>query len=267
VYNKKQNNNPQKVGEIILRIAICDDDLNFLDNFERMITKSFADAGQMIKVSAFSDGKSLIEKVEKEKQIFDIIFLDVDMPVVHGFQVAQRLRELNTAFLLLFTTYLEHQSREGYLYGAFRYVFKNNLEREITEAVSSIIKKLSNLADDQEEVTFKCRTLGVIENLTLKKTDIIFLKAEKTRRVTMKTVYSDYELLVKPLLEYAKLLNSSAFITIMRSYLLNFNHVESINADSFVLTGGLKVPLGVKREVRKASKEKYLKFLEERIDL
>jgi len=249
----------------LIRIAICDDDLIFLDNFARMITTSFADAGQRAKVFTFSDGKSLIEKIEKEKQIFDVIFLDVEMPVVHGFQVAQRLRELNTAFILVFTTYIENQSREGYLYGAFRYVFKNNLEAEISEAVSSIIKKLGNSASNQEEVTFKCRTSGVLENLTLRKADIVFLQAEKTRRVTLKTVYSEYELLVKPLSEYAKLLDPSVFVPIMRSYLLNFNHVESINTGFFVLTGGLTVPLGVKREARNASMEKYLRFLEERI--
>jgi DNA-binding LytR/AlgR family response regulator len=230
-----------------------------------MITKSFADTGYQIKVFPFSDGKSLIEKIEKGKQIFDIIFLDVDMPVIHGFQVAQRLRELHTTSLLLFTTYLEHQSREGYLYGAFRYVFKNNLEKEITEAVSGIIKKLDNSIVDQEEVTFRCRVSGVLEDLTLRQADILFLEKEKTRRVTLKTIYLEYELLVKPLSEYAGLLNSSVFVPIMRSYLLNFNHVESIQDGFFVLTNGLTVPLGVKREVRKVSMEKYLKFLEGRI--
>lgn len=249
----------------MIRIAICDDDVRFLDHFAQMITTSFADAGQRTKVSVFSDGRSLIDKVEKEKQIFDVIFLDVEMPMVHGFQVAQRLRDLNTAFILVFTTYMEHQSRDGYLYGAFRYVFKNHLESEISEAVSSIIKKLGYSADNQEEVTFKCRTAGVLENLTLKKADIVFLQAEKTRRVTLKTVTSEYELLVKPLLEYAELLDPSVFVPIMRRYILNFNHVESIDAGSFILAGGLMIPLGVKREARNASKEKYLRFLEERI--
>lgn len=249
----------------MLRIAICDDDLNFLDNFAQILSASFADAGQQIKIFTFSDGKSLIEKMEKEKQFFDVIFLDVEMPVVHGFQVAGRLRELNTAFILVFTTYIEHQSREGYLYGAFRYIFKNNLETELSEAVSSILKRLGYSANGQEEVTFKCRTLGVLENLTLKKADIVYLKIEKTRRVVLKTVYSEYELLKKPLSEYAKLLDSSVFVLIMRNYLLNFNHVESIDTVSFILTGGLTVPLGVKREARKASMEKYLRFLEERI--
>ena len=46
----------------MLRIAICDDDLSFLDNFARMITTSFEDAGQQINVFTFSNGKSLIEK-------------------------------------------------------------------------------------------------------------------------------------------------------------------------------------------------------------
>ena len=249
----------------MLRIAICDDDLDFLDRFSQMITKSFTDAGQQIRVFTFSDGKTLIEKVEKEKQIFDIIFLDVEMPGVHGFQVAQRLREISVAFILVFTTYVEHKSREGYLYGAFRYVFKNNLEAEIDEAVSGVLKKLGLSVADQEDVTFKCRTLGVLENLTLKKSDILFLQSEKTRRVTLKTVCSEYELLVKPLSEYAEQLQPPIFVPIMRNYLLNFNHVESIQDGFFMLTGGLTVPLGVKREVKKASMEKYLRFLEERI--
>ncbi len=249
----------------MLKIAVCDDDSNFLDNFARMITKSFTGAGQQIRIFTFSDGVSLISKIEKEKQIFDIIFLDVDMPMLNGFQVAQRLRELSTAFILIFTTYIENQSREGYLFGAFRYIFKSNLEVEISEAVSSILKKLCHSKIDNEEVTFKYRALGVLDDLTLKKSDIIFLKSEKTRRVTLRTIYLEYELLVKPLSEYAKLLNPSVFVPIMRSYILNFNHVEGIESDSFILTGGLTVPLGVKREVRKASMEKYLRFLEERI--
>ncbi len=249
----------------MLKIAICDDDLDFLDYFEGLVARSFSEAGRQTNILSFSDGSQLIDKVEKEKHIFDIIFLDIDMPNVNGFLIAQRLRELNPAFILIFTTYLEHQSRKGYLYGAFRYVVKNNLEDEIKEAVTSIIKKLDFYARDHEEITFKCRTLGVLEDLTIQKTDIIFLKLEKNRRVTLKTVHSIHDLLVKPLSEYAKILDPSVFAQVMRCYLLNFNHVEKIEPDYFVLTGGLRVPLGVKREAKKASMEKYLKFLGERI--
>ena len=108
----------------MLRVAICDDDSDFLKSFPALVVRSFAAVGQQVRVSTFSDGKSLIESVEKGKQIFDVIFLDVEMPHVRGFQVARRLRELSPAFILVFTTYIEDQSREGYVYGAFRYVFR-----------------------------------------------------------------------------------------------------------------------------------------------
>ena len=250
---------------IMLRIAICDDDLRFLDHFAQMIAKSFADAGLQVAVFTFSDGKSLIQKIEKENQFFDIIFLDVEMPVVHGFQVAQRLRELHTTSLLIFTTYIENRSREGYLYGAYRYVFKNHLEAEISEVVMSIMKRLDQSAKSLDEITFKCRSFGVLDSLTTKLADIVYLKSEKTRRVTLQTVTSEYELLVKPLSEYAQMLDVRSFALVMRSYLLNFNHVQGIQDGLFMLTGGLSVPMGIKREARKASMEKYAKFLEGRI--
>ena len=249
----------------MLRIAICDDDPIFLDDFENTLNKSFENAGQQIIIFKFSFGKSLIEKVEKEKQIFDIIVLDVDMPKISGFQVAQRLRELNAAFILLFTTYIERQSREGYFYGAFRYIFKNNLQAEISEAVTSIMNKIGASDAGEENVMLKYRNSGVLEDLLLKKTDIILLKMEKTRRVTLKSVYSEYELIVKPLTEYVEILKPPTFNLILRNYILNFNHIECVKNGFFVLTGGLKVPLGIKREARKASMEKYLKFLEERL--
>lgn len=249
----------------MLRIAICDDDLIFLDTFAQVLNTSFADMGQQVKIFTFSDGKSLIKKMEKWKKFFDVIFLDVEMPIVHGFKVAQRLRELSTDFILIFTTYIEHQSREGYLYGAFRYVFKNNLNVEINEAVSSIIKRLDNPAVDQEEVTFKCKTSGVFENLTVRQIDILFLKKEKNRRVILKTVYSEYELLIKPLSEYAELLKPSIFQIVMRNFLVNFDHIQGLDSDCFVLTGNIMVPLGIKHEVKMTSIEKYHRFLEERI--
>jgi len=248
----------------MLRVAVCDDDLDFLKSFPTLVVRLFADAGLPVQVSTFSNGKSLIEKVEKEKRIFDIVFLDVEMPHVRGFQVAQRLRELSTSFILIFTTYIESQSREGYVYGAFRYVFKNSLEAETAEAVASITKLLDNSVLDQE-VSFRYRNSSVLDDLTLKKQDIIYLELEKTRRVTLMTVHAQYDLLVKPLSEYAKKLTPPDFMPIMRNYLLNFNHVEGIQDGSFMLTGGLSIPLGTKREVRKASMEKYLRFLEERL--
>lgn len=61
------------------------------------------------------------------------------------------------------------------------------------------------------------------------------------------------------------MMDCASFHLLMRNYIINFNHVYELDDDDFILTGGVRVPLGIKREVKKASLEKYLRFLEERI--
>lgn len=249
----------------MLRIALCDDDLEFLEVFQNLIIKSFADTGLEIILTSFSNGKSLLEDVEKNKTIFDVIFLDVEMPEVNGFQVAHRLRSIQPAFILIFTTYQEHQSREGYLYGAFRYVFKNNLSSELKEAIAGIVKKISEDKERNEDIIFKCRISGVLEDIMVSSEDILYLKREKSRRVILKTVFSEYELLTKPLSKYTNQLAPPNFQPVLRNFIVNFNHVQNFTSDSFILTGNSKVPIGVNREVRKILKAKYLTFLKERL--
>lgn len=249
----------------MLKVALCDDDAVFLEEFRQVLEKAFADAGQPVAITSFSSGIALIESVEKRKEIFDVVFLDVEMPTVNGFQVAQRLRCLQPTFVLIFITYQEHQSREGYLYGAFRYVFKNHLAAEAREAVESLLKKQNVLADHQQSILFKCRNFGVLEDITVQKQDILFLKREKSRRVILKTIFTEYELLTKPLSSYAKLLAPPDFQPVLRNYIVNFNQVQSLGPDCFILTGKVTVPMGINRDIQKTLRDKYLRFLKERI--
>ncbi len=249
----------------MITIAICDDDIVFLDFLERILVQTFINKNQRIEISKFDSGKALIDSIEKDKQFYKIIFLDVEMPVVNGFQVADRLKAVSADFYLLFTTYMEHQSREGYLYGAYRYIFKNHLESEIEEAVSSLLNRCADTCSNDETITFKYRNTSIFEDVTIKKNDILFLKREKNRRVIVKTITSEYELLTKPLSEYSNMLNGLNFYPVMRNYIVNFNHVRSLDEESFILTGGIHVPLGVKREVKNVSKNKYFSFLQEQL--
>lgn len=249
----------------MIKIAVCDDDKKFAEIFAQKISLSFAQHGQEVQATLFTSGIDLIEAVQQKSQYFTVIFLDVEMPEADGFQVAQKLRALDPAFILVFTTYIEHQSRKGYLYGAFRYVFKNNLNEELAEAVAGILQRLDKLQQAQQLVALKHTTMGMIENLSLPKSDILYLKTENNRRVTLQTTCATYNLLVKPLSLYAQILNPEVFVPIMRSYLVNFDKVESIDGEWFVLTGGARIPLGVKKSSKKSSMEKYMKYLRERI--
>lgn len=249
----------------MFQIALCDDDLEFLNTFKYLLSEAFSSLNQKVTLTIFDDGRMLIDAIEKQGQIYDVIFLDVEMPIISGFQTAHRLRQLKSGFVLIFTTFLESQVREGYKYDAYRYIFKNNLHAEVSEAVSSIISKLQTQSSDDELVTLKHRNLGVLETVEVKKSDILYFRLEKTRRVTLTTIYSEYELLTKPLSEYQQQMQNNSFCLVMRNYLLNFNRIVDINRDSFIMEDGETIPLGMTRETQKASKEKYMQFVKERL--
>lgn len=249
----------------MLKIALCDDDADFISVMKRFVTQIFSDFHQCITITSYVDGRMLIDAVEKQGQIFDVLFLDVDMPVTNGFQTANRLRQLNNSFVLVFTTLMESDVREGYKYNAYRYVFKNNLHTEVREAVSGIISRLKIQSADDELVTFKYRTDGVFETVDCKKNDIICLRLDKSRRVTLRTTYSEYELLKKPLSEYQNQLQNDAFYLHIRYFLVNLNRVADIDRESFIMEDGSRIPLGLTKETCMITKERYMNFLEKRL--
>lgn len=59
----------------MLKIAICDDDLNDL----KMTDEFFKSYDKNIETSLFTNGNDLLEMVKQQE--YDIICLDIDMPV------------------------------------------------------------------------------------------------------------------------------------------------------------------------------------------
>ena len=75
----------------MLKIGICDDDPTFVDDIEKNIEQTIKKHHWNGKIVKFTDGRKLVRSNEKNK--FDIIFLDIDMPEKDGFSVARDIPE------------------------------------------------------------------------------------------------------------------------------------------------------------------------------
>ncbi|MBK8388969.1 MAG: response regulator [Saprospiraceae bacterium] len=67
-----------------------------------------------------ADGKEGLELINEKKP--DIVFLDIEMPLVNGFEMLQNLKERN--FHLIFTTAYNHYAIKAIKYSAFDYLLK-----------------------------------------------------------------------------------------------------------------------------------------------
>ena len=73
-----------------MRIALCDDQIEYAGTLLVKL-KSF-EAFSCAKLDLFSSGNQLLQSVENGN-IYDLFFLDIDMPNISGLEVAKKLRE------------------------------------------------------------------------------------------------------------------------------------------------------------------------------
>lgn len=105
----------------MIRAAVVEDEakerqriISYLRAFEKERKVSFS-------ITEFSDG---LELAEDYKGVFDILFLDIELPHLDGMKTAQRIRERDEEVLILFITNLAQYAIQGYEVGALDYMLK-----------------------------------------------------------------------------------------------------------------------------------------------
>lgn len=117
----------------MVKFAVCDDEREMADLVAEKLREFYPDECE---IKCYVDGKSLLE--DSARELFDAFFLDIEMPTLDGFSLAEKIRSDNPFSKIIFVTNHTELAHIGYLYGAFRYVRKFALEEELREAVQSL---------------------------------------------------------------------------------------------------------------------------------
>ena len=233
-----------------MRIAVCDDDNASLKMLEKAITDAFSKFTDEFDVRIFSDGKALLD--EHKKVQFDIVFLDIDMPVISGFDVADNLNKDSEA-LIVFLTSHDELVYSSIKFQPFRFIRKSCLRDELTEAVEALINAFSKR---MMSTKYKFQTKNGDVFLNLQK--IIYIEIYghwlKIHIDSGKSVecYGSLTALEKQLAAFD-------FIRTHKSYLVNCRYIYSLQTKQIILDDQTAIPLS--RYKAEAVKEKYQKYL------
>ena len=114
-----------------MRIAVVDDEKHWRDNVVVHLKRYYTEGN--IEIDIYDSGVKFIES----KIVYDIAFIDIEMPELDGFITIKKAREYNEdGIYIILTTHIE-MSRKGYQVNAFRYIDKVCLESELEEALDS----------------------------------------------------------------------------------------------------------------------------------
>jgi two-component system LytT family response regulator len=190
----------------------------------------------------------------------DVLFLDVEMPGMNGFQFLERLGTFN--FEVIFTTAYDSYTLEALRLSAVDYLLKPVDEEDLQTAITRLRKRVT------EKLMYKAVKLEKKQNnrLALPTAEGVYIvdKAQIIRVEAMSNysvfLLSDAKKIVvsKTLKEYETVLDDAHFMRINRSVIINLDYVVKYRKGD---GGTLELSDGAEVEVSPQKKEVLLQRL------
>jgi two-component system, LytTR family, response regulator len=178
------------------------------------------------------NGIEAVEKIQSLKP--DLIFLDIQLPGIDGFQVLERLDRQPT---IIFTTAHEGHALTAFKTNAIDYLLKPIAEDALNRAIAKFKSMAGMVPERIADIAALFRSLGnaylsritcrVGERIYIVKTGEILFFQSDNKYTTVKTSSKTY-LIDTPLVELEKQLDPKEFIRIHRSILVNISWIGEI---------------------------------------
>lgn len=209
------------------------------------------------------NGEEGMKLIEKNKP--DIVFLDIEMPRMDGFEMLHQLPEKK--FHLIFTTAYDQYAIKAIKYAAFDYLLKPIDIEELKSAVSKINsqppvhteKKLAALEENLHgKNAFNKLAIHTLEGLLFFNiSDIIHLEAQSNYTVIH---FSNQHKITasRTLKDFEELLPQDIFFRPHHSHLINLNYIKRyIKGDG----GQIELQNGTYVDVSRRKKDEFLKVI------
>ena len=213
----------------MIKAILIDDELSNLNSLKQKILQHCASIEIIASCSSPEDGINAIETLFP-----DLVFLDIEMPRINGFNLLQKLGNKN--FELIFVTAYDHYAIKAIRFSAMDYLVKPVEVLALPEAVERVIKKKEILPNHRLELllenafnekrAFKKIAIPSQDGLHfIKIEDIIYLEANSNYT---KFHISDNKkhLVCKSLKEFEDILPAETFIRIHNSCIINKDYIE-----------------------------------------
>lgn len=212
-----------------------------------IVQEFLADFPQFDVISICRDGFQGLKAIQEHEP--DLIFLDVQMPKITGFEMLELLDEPPA---VIFTTAFDQYALKAFDAMAIDYLLKPFSQERFSQAIEKLLaqkggsvestQKLNELAEKRNRLVVRVKN----EIKIIPTHEVSFFEAEDDY-IAIHTVSGKYlkKMTMKSLEEA---LDPAKFVRVHRSYLINLNEITKIEPyerDNYlvILRGGEKVPV------------------------
>lgn len=232
------------------RVGICDDKQEDIGRIEEALRKSLKRIGQTVSLSirAFLNGEDLYAATRKE--MFHLLFLDIEMSGMNGFELAEKLCMDRPKIFLVFVSVHESLVFDALEYSPLWFVRKRNLERDMFRALRKYLQVTTFTG-----VRYRMKEGFGFREIPIR--DILYIEGSGHSLSIRKT---DGDCLKKygSLKSMEEDLGGCCFLRIHKNYIVNQEYIKEVGKREVYLTDGSVLEMG--RDRKGAVREAMLRY-------
>lgn len=237
---------------VVLKIAICDDVRQDLKTTYEIVKKYLSTTNVEFQIDIFEEPQELINKAQE----FNLIFLDIDLGINNGLEIARKINKLNYNYKLILISNYSEYLRDGYRVKADRYFVKPVDQDEFNMDMNDVLKEY--IFDSSYIFDIKvCKSKIYIK-------DILYIEklSRKTFIYTKNNVYTtNYTLL-----HWIELLEDFNFAQCHRAYYVNLCNIEDYNNNNiFFHENGEEYIVPISRFYKEDFVKRYTRYIGENV--
>lgn len=224
-----------------MKAIIIDDEERATDSLKRMIEKF---TPVISETTSCTDPRKAAEMINQKRP--DVVFLDIKMPYLNGFDVLNRVRIKKAK--VIFTTAYDHYAIQAIKFSAFDYLLKPIDAEDLVQAVSRVEASKNEEIQNQKEmvdnimVNLKLQNNNQFRLALSAREGVHFLMPEEIIRCEAHGNYTKFYvtgnrhyLISKTLGDYDELLRPYGFIRTHKSHLVNKNFISFVDHNGFAV--------------------------------
>jgi two-component system, LytTR family, response regulator len=249
-----------------IKTILVDDEANNLQFLQSLLKDNCTSLQVMETANTAADGLLMIQELHPQ-----LVFMDVDMPDMTGFEVLKKLEPLS--FEVIFVTAYNQYAMEAFEYNAVAYITKPIVTEKLIAAVEKAIIKI-------EEKKYTEHIFSLLENVQQKNEHdkialptlqgLQFVKLSQICYVESSGNYSNFLLadntkimVSRQLGEYEKLLPADNFVRIHDKHIINLTCIKEYikgSGGEVILENGARLTVAARRKDELLSRfEKWLR--------
>ena len=197
-----------------------------------------------------------------EALLHDLLFLDVEMPVMNGFELLENLQPLQ--FSIVFVTAYNQFALRAFKFNALDFLVKPVDTQELVQAVARAAKQIKPTTTQLSHLQKQLRGEAVTKIAIPGHNGISFIELNEIVYAEASNNYSKIILtdgrqfiVSKTLKDVQEVLEEDHFLRVHRQYIINLNHVQQFNRNEGILTMTNSVPIPVARAQKENLIERY----------